>query len=387
MGMPLRCVVVNGLLLVTVILARTDSLCAERYPLLADTRIDSRDVNVNFGADALIRLVRNSETDRDGSFVRGLLQFDLPDLPREEVAEARLWMVLTRARGPAGYNPYERNLVIRPLAAAFDELSATWQLRNFEPELLWESPGGDFLLDPAKRIAWQPPQGIVLGDGTWWCSWDLLPLWDDVDLRNHGAVLMLDPETPPDAGFLTYAFGSREYLSDVGDFRPYVEVVLEGLAGDFDGDRVLSAHDIDLLSAAVRAAAHDPDFDLNADSLVDANDRVVWVEQEAGTWFGDADLDGEFNSSDFVQVFVAGKYETNDNAGWAEGDWDGSSRFDSADFVTAFQGGGYEMGPRIVSPAVPEPGGMAGWLLAALIGGRSRRRSPRRQQGITRDRS
>ena len=50
---------------------------------------------------------------------------------------------------------------------------------------------------------------------------------------------MLDPETPPDAGFLTYAFASRDYLSDLGDFRPYVEVLLRNLAGDFDGDRML----------------------------------------------------------------------------------------------------------------------------------------------------
>ena len=125
--MPPRCVTVPGLLLVTVILARTDSLCGtERYPLVEDTRIDDRDVNLNFGTDTLTRLVRNSETDRDGSFVRGLLQFDLPDLPREEVADARLWMVLTQPHGPAGYNPYEGDVVIRPLAAGFDELSATW---------------------------------------------------------------------------------------------------------------------------------------------------------------------------------------------------------------------------------------------------------------------
>ena len=106
---------------------------------MADTRIDSRDVDLNFGRP-LLRLVRNSKTDRDGSFVRGLLQFDLPNLPREDVAEARLWMVLTRARGPAGYNPYERNVVIRPLAAAFDELSATWPLRNFDPSCRGNHP-------------------------------------------------------------------------------------------------------------------------------------------------------------------------------------------------------------------------------------------------------
>jgi hypothetical protein len=50
---------------------------AERYPLLADTRIDSRDVDVNFGADSLIRLVKNSEVGRvtraAGTFTRGRL--------------------------------------------------------------------------------------------------------------------------------------------------------------------------------------------------------------------------------------------------------------------------------------------------------------------------
>ena len=32
------------------------------------------------------------------------------------------------------------------------------------------------------------------------------------------------------------------------------------------------------------------------------------------TWFGDADLNGEFNSSDFVQAFQVGKYEM----GWLD---------------------------------------------------------------------
>ncbi len=53
----------------------------------------------------------------------------------------------------------------------------------------------------------------------------------------------------------------------------------------------------------------------------------------------------EFNSSDFVQAFVAGKYETEAAAVWSEGDWDGSGTFGSADFVAAFVDGGYELGP------------------------------------------
>ena len=68
------------------------------------------------------------------------------------------------------------------------------------------------------------------------------------------------------------------------------------------------------------------------------------------TWYGDADFNGEFNSSDFVQVFQAGKYEqgwltesgwaVGALAGWSEGDWNGDGLFDSSDFITAFQDGG-----------------------------------------------
>ena len=61
---------------------------------------------------------------------------------------------------------------------------------------------------------------------------------------------------------------------------------------------------------------------------------------------GDSNLDGEFNSSDFVFVFTAGKYETGEAATWGEGDWDGNQLFESTDFVAAFSAGGYEVGPR-----------------------------------------
>ena len=53
----------------------------------------------------------------------------------------------------------------------------------------------------------------------------------------------------------------------------------------------------------------DAAFDLNSDSSVTLEDHRVWVKDLKHTWFGDADLNGEFNSNDFVQVFQAGKYE------------------------------------------------------------------------------
>ena len=60
--------------------------------------------------------------------------------------------------------------------------------------------------------------------------------------------------------------------------------------------------------------------------------------------YGDSNRDGEFDSSDFVHVFVAGKYETEDEAGWSEGDWNGDRLFDSLDFIIAFQEGDVRAG-------------------------------------------
>jgi hypothetical protein len=60
---------------------------------------------------------------------------------------------------------------------------------------------------------------------------------------------------------------------------------------------------------------------------------------------GDADGDGQFDSSDLVKVFVAGKYETNLPADWTEGDWTGDSRFSTDDLIAAFQQGTYETVP------------------------------------------
>jgi hypothetical protein len=81
---------------------------------------------------------------------------------------------------------------------------------------------------------------------------------------------------------------------------------------------------------------------------------------------GDSNLDGEFNSSDLVNVFTAGKFETGSPATWSEGDWTGDKVFNSSDFVEAFQGGGYEIGPRGAVAAVPEPGTLGSLCLGFL---------------------
>jgi hypothetical protein len=74
---------------------------------------------------------------------------------------------------------------------------------------------------------------------------------------------------------------------------------------------------------------------------VDINIRAPEFVLQAG----DSNLDREFNSSDLVMVFVEGKYETGEAAGWEQGDWSGDGLFDSNDLVHAFTNGNYEQGP------------------------------------------
>ena len=141
------------------------------------------------------------------------------------------------------------------------------------------------------------------------------------------------------------------------------------LLGDFDMDDDLDVADIDLLSAAVRDNSTDGLFDVNDDGNVDADDLQTWVTDLKGTYFGDANLDGEFNSGDMVAVFQAGEYEDGvaQNSTWAEGDWDGNGDFESSDLIVAFQGGGFEQGPRAATSAVPEPTSLLS-LLPVLMG-------------------
>ena len=150
-----------------------------------------------------------------------------------------------------------------------------------------------------------------------------------------------------------------------------------GVAGDYNNNGALDIGDLDLQAQAIKD--QDLSFDENNDGVVDSADRRYWVNELKNTWMGDADLNGEFNSSDFVAVFTAGKYESGETASWSEGDWDGDMDFDSTDFVSAFSDGGYEMGqrdggPNAATAAVPEPSSIALLLLGAMCLLRLRRR-------------
>ena len=148
-----------------------------------------------------------------------------------------------------------------------------------------------------------------------------------------------------------------------------------GLLGDFNENGQLDVGDIDQLTAEVIAGTHNIVYDLNGDVVVDQADREIWIVDQKRTYYGDANLDGEFNSSDLVDLFTAGEYEDGvpTNSTWATGDFNGDADFDSGDLVAAFTAGGYEQGPRREMIPVPEPTSIR-IMAVALIGCAIRRR-------------
>lgn len=118
------------------------------------------------------------------------------------------------------------------------------------------------------------------------------------------------------------------------------------LEGDFDGNGLRDLNDLGLLCAALVDAeqgAVNLDFDLTRDGQLDSNDRDRMVLPILGLLYGDANLDGRFNSSDLVAIFARGQFEDaiQRNSGWADGDWNCDQEFTTQDIVLAFQQGGY----------------------------------------------
>ena len=216
------------------------------------------------------------------------------------------------------------------------------------------------------------------GDGEFDILTEFLAI-DDFDSDFFG-FLADDEENPLNTEFQTFTYplpsvpslGLRiEVFTNDGAERVGIDnirIVGEGgdLPGDFDGDGVLTAKDINMLTAEIKNGQNNNRFDLNQDNFVNKDDHTVWVKDLKNAWLGDADFNGEFNSSDLVTVFVPGEYEDGIpmNSGWEEGDWNADGDFDSSDFVVAFADGGYEMGPppqRL--NAVPEP---SSWILLVI---------------------
>jgi hypothetical protein len=159
---------------------------------------------------------------------------------------------------------------------------------------------------------------------------------------------------------------SESFLLDDLYAFPDMQLIYLTVSGDVSHDGDIDARDLDELSLSIRHGIINSRYDLNSDGIVSDLDLRYVVERLMGTWFGDANLDGQFNSTDLVDVLAAGTYEADVDAGWSNGDFDGSGRFDSTDLMAALADGGYEQGPRPVAVAVPEPSAFFALNMAIL---------------------
>lgn len=98
--------------------------------------------------------------------------------------------------------------------------------------------------------------------------------------------------------------------------------------GDFNNDQQVDAHDIDLLQSEIMAATNSPTFDLTGDGVVDQLDLDALVQDVLGTDYGDTDLDGDVDFTDFNAL----ANHFGQAGAWREGDFDGDGEITFSDF-------------------------------------------------------
>ena len=101
------------------------------------------------------------------------------------------------------------------------------------------------------------------------------------------------------------------------------------IAGDFTGDRIVDANDIDELLDVVRDRRATMWHDLDGDRAVDEDDEIFIVRTILGTDFGDANLDGAVDAVDFS---IWSEHRFTSCRGWATADFNGDGLADGSDF-------------------------------------------------------
>ena len=102
-----------------------------------------------------------------------------------------------------------------------------------------------------------------------------------------------------------------------------------GVPGDFTGEGLVTADDIDVLYDAVNAASDVTFHDLDGSLTVDEGDVTHLVETILSTNFGDANLDGSVNGLDF-NIWNAHRFQA--CTGWDQADFNGDGATDGSDF-------------------------------------------------------
>jgi hypothetical protein len=104
----------------------------------------------------------------------------------------------------------------------------------------------------------------------------------------------------------------------------------DNVYGDFNGDDVADAYDIDLLFDAVNRISQNPDFVLSGTRpTADEFEIDFYVRDLLGTEFGDANLDGAVDAIDFG---IWSNHKFQPCTGWASADFNGDGKTDVSDF-------------------------------------------------------
>lgn len=167
-------------------------------------------------------------------------------------------------------------------------------------------------------------------------------------------------------------YGDQSGFTRVSSLISWMESVagpLDVLLGDLNGDDLLTADDINLLTREIGFNTTNDFYDLNDDGSVDLTDRTYWVEEIYQTHLGDANLDGSVDELDLEN------WQSNlffFNTGWTDGDFDGDGNTDIADFNLWNDNRGLVGSPPAFA-SVPEPNGI--WLTLFGLVSLLRRRS------------
>ena len=161
----------------------------------------------------------------------------------------------------------------------------------------------------------------------------------------------------------TYAVGVKATDStdwvrrDQHKLQQQVFWIVAHYPGDFDGNQIISPEDMDLLTMAINDGSQDLRFDLNSDGVVSVGDRDRWLIK-VGSFYGDADLDGEVAFADFL---VLSSYFGDMESSWRQGNFDLDEVISFADFLLLSANYGKKRSESMF--AVPEPGSATlAWL-------------------------
>ena len=305
-----------------------------------------------------------------GAARRALLAFDLSGVPTDAmVTSASLTMRVNKVPSGQVTNDFGLHRLTTDFgeggsdapgqegrgtnAAAGD---ATWS--DAVAGTPWNEPGGDFVSE-ASAVS------RVAGNGSYtWESTDMLVAdiqnWLATPQNNFGWILIGDESTAKTAK----RFASREATSAAN--RPTLTIsfdIASALLGDFNEDEILDAADISLLCDGI---------DLNGDGSSDLADLTFWVEELAGTFPGDANLNGEVAFNDFLTL--SNNFGAQD-ADWSMGDFDCSRTVAFADFLTLANNFGKKGSASLSS--VPEPGSRSLLSFALIMVGMAIRKKQR----------